>query len=252
MSKVVIVTGGSGGLGAEIGLRFGLAGAKVVINDIDYLDDAEAVAKKINEIGAEAFVHKADVCNYEQVKGMVEATLSRWDRIDVLVNNAGGMHRWLGKTGQLVTEMKEEVWRKIIDLNVTSPFICIKAVAPQMIKQGEGHIINVSSGLAVSGGKGFSPYSAAKAGMIALSKSAARELGDYNIKVNTVWPQPTTTDRVVKEDKLSKETVNEFVRQSLLHRTGGSAQEFAEFIVHLSGMENVTGQLFALDSRILF
>ena len=251
MSKVVIVTGGSGGLGGEIGIRFGLTGARVVINDIAYLDDAEELAKKINKSGGEAFVYEADVCNYEQVKGMVEATLARWERIDVLVNNAGGATRWLGSKGHLVTEMDKAVWQKVVDVNLTGQFICIKAVAPQMIKQRQGHIINVSSGTGLTGRKGFSPYAAAKAGVIGLTKTVARELGDHNVKVNAVCPGRIVHERAVKEGTGSRETLEPLIKDNVLHRTG-SAQEFAEFVVHLSGMENISGQTLNLDSRILF
>ncbi len=251
MSKVVIVTGGAGGLGTEIAIRFGLTGARVVINDIAYLDDAEGTAKKINESGGEAFVYEADVCNYEQVKAMVAATLARWGRIDILVNNAGGAIRWLGAGGQLITEMAEAVWHKVIDVNLKGPFICIKAVAPHMIEQKEGHIINVSSGSGLKGPKGLSAYAAAKAGVIGLTKSAARELGDYNIKVNAVCPGRIVHDRSAKEGMVSQEKLESIIKDNLLHRTG-RAQEFAEFIVHLSGMENISGQTLNLDSRIIF
>lgn len=249
MSKVVIVTGGSGGIGGEIAIRFGLNGAKVVVNDIAYLDDAEGVAKKINESGGEAFVYEADVCNYEQVKAMVEATLDRWGRVDVLVNNAGGGRRWLGQ-GQLVTEIEEMVWDKVVNVNLKGTFLCIKAVMPQMIKQREGHIINVSSGLGLRGAKGLSAYAAAKAGVFGLTKSVARELGDHNIKVNAVCPGRILHERTVRESRATQKGLDQM--ENLLHRTTGSAQEFAEFVVHLSSMENISGQTFNLDSRILF
>ncbi len=249
MSKVVIVTGGSGGIGGEIAIRFGLNGAKVVVNDIAYLDNAEGVAKKINESGGEAFVYEADVCNYEQVKAMVEATLDRWGRVDVLVNNAGGGRRWLGQ-GQLVTEIEEMVWDKVVNVNLKGTFLCIKAVMPQMIKQREGHIINVSSGLGLRGAKGLSAYAAAKAGVFGLTKSVARELGDHNIKVNAVCPGRILHERTVRESRATQKGLDQM--ENLLHRTTESAQEFAEFVVHLSSMENISGQTFNLDSRILF
>ena len=108
MNKVVIVTGSSGGLGGAIATEFGLAGAKVVICDVAFLDEAEGVAKKINEGGGEAFIYEADVRDYSQVKAMVAATLDRWQRIDVLVNNAGGGTPLMGLGGTMLTELEEE------------------------------------------------------------------------------------------------------------------------------------------------
>jgi len=252
MSKVVIVTGGSGTLGSEIALRFGLNGNKVVVNYFAHQDRAEAIAQRINEGGGEAFSYKADISNYQQVKAMVEATLDRWDRIDVLVNNAGGYKGSMILESQLATEMEEDEWHKVIDVNLKGPFICIKAVAPQMVKQREGHIINVSSSMAVSGSKSYFAYSAAKAGVISLTKSMARELGDYNIKVNDVWPQPTLSpEAAARDSRISQERRELFRQESLLHRDMGSAREFAEFIVHLSGTENITGQTFGIDSRVV-
>jgi len=252
VSKVVIVTGGSGYLGSEIAFRFGLNGNKVVVNYFAHQDGAEMTAKRINENGGEAFIYKADVCNYKQVKAMVEDTLDRWDRIDVLVNNAGGYRGPMLLESELATEMEEEEWNKVIDVNLKGPFICIKSVAPQMVKQREGHIINVSSSMAITGSKSYFAYSAAKAGVISLTKSMAKELGEYNIKVNDVWPQPTFHyDPAERDARVSQERREHYKQESLLHRETGSAQEFAEFIVHLSGTKNVTGQTFGIDSRVV-
>ncbi|MFC2001945.1 SDR family NAD(P)-dependent oxidoreductase [Chloroflexota bacterium] len=248
MSKVVIVTGGSGGLGGAIATEFGLTGAKVVICDIAFLDEAEGVAKKINEGGGETFIYKADVRNYSQLKAMVEATLDRWQRIDVLVNNAGGGTPLMGLGGAPLTEMAEEVWDRVVDTNLKGTFLCIKAVAPQMMKQKEGHIINVSSGAGLRGDKNSSPYAAAKAGVIGLTKSAARELGDYNVKVNAVCPGRILHERSLGQGRRPRD----YEEETVLHRATGSAQEFAKFVVYLSSMENISGQTLNLDSRILF
>lgn len=250
MSKVVIVTGGSGGLGSEIATQFGLIGAKVVVNYNVHLDDAEIVAKKINQSGGEAFVYQSDVCNFSQVQSMVEASLSRWGKIDVLVNSAGGGTTKFGRSDQLVTEMDERVWDNTVGVNLKGTFLCIKAVAPVMIKQGEGHIINVSSGTGLRGGKGRAAYAAAKAGIFGLTKSVARELADYNIKVNAVCPGHIHHQRAIRNGRLTPDA--SYQMQNLLHRASGSAQEFAKFVVHLSTMNDISGQTLNLDSRILF
>ncbi len=248
MSKVVIVTGGSGGLGGAIASQFGLSGARVVINDIAYLDEAEELARNINKSDGEAFVYKADVRSYPEVQAMVAATLDRWQRIDVLVNNAGGGTPLLGMNAPLLTELEEEQWDRVIDTNLKGTFICIKAVAPQMMKQKEGHIINVSSGAGLRGDKRLSPYSAAKAGILGLTKAAARELGEYNIKINAVCPGRILHERSRKQGRPDRG----YDTDNVLHRSTGDAQEFARFIVHLSTMNNISGQTLNLDARILF
>ena len=249
MKPVVIITGASGGLGAEIALRFGLAGGRVVINDVAYLDDARALAEKIEAAGGEAFVHYADVCRYEQVEGMAKTAVARWGRIDVLVNNAGGGSRWLGKDGQLVTEMEETAWDNVINVNLKGTFFCIKAVAPQMIRQKSGHVINIFSGHGLRGARRFSAYSAAKAGVVGLTRSVAQELGEHNIKVNAVSPGLILHARAKKEETISRERAEPWIARSVLRRSG-DASEFAEFVVQLSRMENVSGQALDLDSGI--
>jgi 3-oxoacyl-[acyl-carrier protein] reductase len=250
MSKVVIVTGGAGGLGREIAIQFGLTGAKVVVNYVAHLDDAEVVAEKINGNGGEAFVYKSDVCDLSQVQSMADATVRRWGRIDVLVNNAGGGAGQFGGTHQVVAEMDEWVWDKVVGVNLKGTFLCIKAVAPVMMKQGDGHIINVSSATGLRGRDGRAAYASAKAGVIGLTKSVARELADYNIKVNAVCPGHIHHDRAVRRGRANPD--GDYQSRNLLHRASGSAREFAEFLVHLSTMNNISGQTLNLDSRIVF
>jgi len=250
MNRVVIVTGGSGGLGSEIALRFGLAGAGVVVNYILHLDDAQAVVERINEAGGTAFAHQADVCRLGQVQAMVEATVQKWGRVDVLVNSAGGGAGKFGLMDQSISEMDENVWDKVIELNLKGTFLCIKAVAPVMMKQKEGHIINVSSGTGIGGRNGRAAYASAKAGVFGLTKSAARELGDYNVKVNALCPGHIHHVHAVREGRPAPDPTYE--KQNLLHKKCGNAQEFAEFVVHLSTMNNISGQTLNLDSRILF
>lgn len=249
MKPVVIVTGSSGGLGGEIALRFGMTGASVVLNDIDYLDDAETLSIKIRQSGGDALVYRADVCQYKQVEAMVDATMEKWGRIDVLVNNAGGGARWLGQEGKSILEMAESDWDHVLNINLKASFLCIKAVAPPMIKNKSGHIFNIFSGHALRGAKRFSAYSAAKAGVIGLTRSAAQELGPHNIKVNAVSPGLILHSRIAAEGRIAQERVKPWLERSVLGRTG-SAQEFAEFVVHLSRTENIAGQVLDLDNTI--
>ena len=183
MKKVVLITGASGGLGSAMAKKFGTAGCRVVVNYNRSADDAEKVAREINSGTGEAFVYQADVSNYAQAKKMVDDTLAKWKRIDILVSNAGGSINLTGGKIQVVAEMDEEIWDSVIDANLKSTFNCCKAVLPQMIEQRDGHIVNVASGLGISGSKGRASYAAAKAGVMGLTKTLAFELGDDGIRL---------------------------------------------------------------------
>jgi len=138
------------------------------------------------------------------------------------------------------------MWDKVVDLNLKGTFQCIKAIAPQMIKQKSGHIINVSSGTGLKGKAGSAPYAAAKAGVFGLTKTAALELGEHNVKVNAVCPGRTRHQRRIRDGHTPRTPEN------ILGRVSGSPEEFAKYVVHLSTMENISGQTINLDSRILF
>lgn len=247
MNKVVVVTGASGGLGREICRRFGSCGARVVLNDIANLDVAEGIAENIVQSGGEALVYQADTRNYTEVEKMIETAVAKWGRVDILVNNAGG--GMVGGKRQVLAEMEEEMWDYVIELNLKGTFNCIKAVLPQMIKQREGHIINVSSGQGLSGQRGEANYAAAKAGIFGLTKSAAIEVGEYNIRVNAVCPGLIVHER--RRAALPPGWEEQAKHLNLLGRTG-DATEFADFVYHLSTMNNISGQTLNLDSRILF
>ena len=246
MAKVVIVTGGSGGLGGAVAIQFALAGAKVLVHYHSNKNDAESVASKIRKNGGEAEIFQADVCIYAQVKAMADFAVAKWGSIDVLVNSAGNDAKFLGGEDQLLIDLDEAMWDKVVDLNLKGTFFCIKAIAPQMIKQKSGHIINVSSGTGLKGKSGSGPYAAAKAGVFGLTKTAALELGEHNIKVNAVNPGRTRHERRIRDGHTPRKPDN------LLGRISGSPEEFARTVVHISTMENISGQTLNLDSRIVF
>jgi 3-oxoacyl-[acyl-carrier protein] reductase len=237
---VALITGASGGLGSSLAAEFARAGYAVVVNYHTNRKIAERVADAVVEDGGEALCCRADASNAAEVKSMVERAISRWGRLDVLVNNAGVTH------DSLVIRMKESEWDRIMRANVKSAFVCCRAVIPQMMVQRSGHIINISSLLGVRGGKGACAYAASKAALIGLTKSLARELGDYGIRVNAVTPGFMLTPMT---ESLTGEVLEEERRASVVHRFS-DPDSSAAFIVCLARMEAVSGQLINLDGRI--
>ena len=149
-----------------------------------------------------------------------------------------------GREDKLLIEVEEEDWDAVVDVNLKGAFNTIKAVAPKMIEKGDGHIILTASGQALRGAVRRSYYTAAKAGVIGLMKSAARELGEFNIKVNTIIP-----GLIVHSPAFRAFTVaEEYLKETVLHRHQ-TPEELARFVVHLSQTENISGQCFQLDSR---
>ena len=247
MEKVAIITGATGGLGSEVARRFASAGVRVVVNGRNEAKARELV-RQINQESGQAIMHLADVRNYEQLKAMVEETVNKWSSVDVLVNCAGGSLSMLTHSqNKTIIEQSDEEWDMVLDVNLKGSFNCIRAVAPQMIKQKDGHIILVSSGSALRPAKQQSSYAAAKAGIFGLMKGAARELGEYNIKVNAVTPGMILHDNM----DLGGYNADGYIAETMLGRTSNT-QDFASFILFLSQKNNISGQTFNLDSRLLF
>jgi len=180
--KVVMVTGGAGGIGRAIAERFAGQGAKVVVNDIDVESIAEVV-DAIAASGGTASAAVADVSDSFSVGEMVDAAMDQYGRIDVLVNNAGITSPMLH-----FFEADEAWWRRIIDVNLTGHFVVSHPVARIMAKQGGGSIINMSSGGATRAHRSFTAYDATKGGIEALARALALDLGPYNIRVNALMP----------------------------------------------------------------
>jgi NAD(P)-dependent dehydrogenase (short-subunit alcohol dehydrogenase family) len=179
---VTIVTGGGSGIGRAISKYCAMAGAQVIIADNEEVT-GEKVAWEINACGGNSLSFSTDVTNSEQVSRLVEYTINRFGRIDILVNNVGG-------AGQLVpmVNISDEEWNKYIVINLTSVFIVSKAVGRIMIDQNKGNIINISSIAGTRAVPGLSCYAAAKAGVINFTKSVSIELARYNIRVNCIIP----------------------------------------------------------------
>lgn len=239
--RVIIVTGASRGLGREIALHFGRTGDRVVVNYREREEDAHSVVQEITGNGSEAMMFRADVRLRGEIEAMVESTMHRWGAVDVLVNNAG-----IIRDG-LAVRMPDDAWDDVLETNLKGPFLCIRAAAKVMMKQRSGHIISVSSISGVQGREGQANYSASKAGLIGLTKAAAKELGRFNIRVNAVLPGHLPTDM---GKALPEERAADILDSNALGRTSDSC-EISAFIHHLSLMRNVSGQIFNLDSRVL-
>jgi 3-oxoacyl-[acyl-carrier protein] reductase len=239
--RVIIITGASRGLGREIALRFGRAGERIIVNFMSNEHAARAVASEVSRNGGESICCRADVKNTVEVDAMVNSTIEQWGAIDVLINNAA-----LTKD-VIMLRMTEEDWDGVVDTNLCGPFQCIRAAARHMIKQRSGHIINISSIAGLHGREGQANYSSAKAGLIGLTKASAQELGSFNIKVNAVLPGYLATDM---GGNIS-DAVHERILKGNALGKASEPQEVADFIYHLSLMNNVSGQVFNLDSRIL-
>jgi 3-oxoacyl-[acyl-carrier protein] reductase len=186
-NKVAIVTGAGRGIGKAIALRLAQEGATLTICDI-IEENAKAVCKELSDLGKKAFPFTGDVSNENHVKEMVETTLKRYGTIDILVNNAGISPKKEGRKATL-TEISLDEWNEVIAVNLTSVFLCCKAVLPYFIERKGGRIINISSSSALDGGLLAAPhYVASKGGISALTKVLAREVAPLGITVNAVAP----------------------------------------------------------------
>jgi 3-oxoacyl-[acyl-carrier protein] reductase len=186
--KVAIVTGASRGIGRATALALAAEGAHVVVNYASSRSAADTVVEEIAAMGGQGIAIAADVSKADQVDALVDATLEKWGRIDVLVNNAGITR------DTLLLRMKPEDWQAVIDLNLTGVFLCTKAVSKIMLKQRSGRIINITSVAGQMGNAGQANYSAAKAGVIGFTRTIARELAPRGITVNAVAPGFIATD----------------------------------------------------------
>lgn len=195
--KVCLITGGAAGIGKAAALRFAQEGAKVVVCDVSQ----EAGEELLPLLGAEASFSVVNVVDRDAVQQWIDAILEKYGRIDVLINNAGITRDSLlvkYKEGQVVSQMSQEAWDFVIDVNLKGVFNCTQAVVPAMIEQGGGVIINASSVVGLYGNFGQTNYVATKAGVIGMTKVWARELGKFKIRVNAVAPGFILTEMVKK------------------------------------------------------
>lgn len=241
--KVALVTGASRGIGKEIALELARQGANVAVNFAGSETKANEVVDEIKTLGRDAFVVKCDVSNSKEVTEMVKGTIERFGHLDILVNNAGITR------DNLLMRMKEEEWDDVININLKGVFLCTKAVTRQMMKQRVGRIINIASIVGVSGNPGQANYVAAKAGVIGLTKTTAKELATRNITVNAIAPGFITTDMT---DKLSEEVKKEMLKQIPLARLG-EPKDIAKVVAFLASDDTsyITGQTLHIDGGMV-
>ncbi len=240
--KVAIVTGASRGIGRAIALELAKQGASIVVNYASSSGAADTVAAEINAAGGQAIALKADVSKVEQVEALFNATIENFQRLDIIVNNAGITR------DTLLLRMKPEDWQAVIDLNLTGVFLCTRAASKIMLKQRSGRIINIASVAGQMGNPGQANYSAAKAGVIGFTKTVAKELASRGITVNAVAPGFIATDMT---SKLSN--TEDILKYIPLGRYG-QPEEIAGMVRFLAAdpaAAYITGQVFNVDGGMV-
>jgi 3-oxoacyl-[acyl-carrier protein] reductase len=241
-NRVAIVTGAGRGIGRAIAVGLAQEGARVVVNYSRSADAAAEVVKMIEEAGGEALAVQGDVAHADQVDALLNATLERFGRVDILINNAGITR------DKLILRMTEEDWDTVLDTNLKGAFLCARAVAPRMLKQKSGVIVNVGSVVGKVGGAGQVNYSASKAGLIGLTKSLAKELGSRNIRVNAVAPGFIETDMTQVMKAEQRESV---IKQVPLGRLG-QGKDIANVVTFLctDGAAYIQGEVISVDGGL--
>ncbi|OJH17608.1 3-oxoacyl-[acyl-carrier-protein] reductase [Bacillus obstructivus] len=240
--KVAIITGAANGIGFAAAKRFAEEGAKVVIADFN---EAEGVMRQteLNEEGYDVVFVQVDVSNKDSVGMMVEQVVSTFGTVDILINNAGITR------DAMLTKMKQEDFQQVLDVNLTGVFNCTQAVAPFMIDQGKGKIVSTSSVSGVYGNVGQTNYAAAKAAIIGMTKTWAKELGRKGINVNAVAPGFTETNMVATVP----EKVVEAMKASIPMQRLGKPEDIANAYLYLASNESdyVNGIVLHVDGGIM-
>lgn len=237
--RVALVTGASRGIGRAIALRLAAEGCYVVINYNGSKEKAEEVQQAILQAGGQAHIYQCNVADFQACGEMFKDTISKMGHLDILVNNAG-----ITKDG-LLMGMSEEDFSKVVDTNLKGTFYCIRHAARTMIKQKKGRIINLSSIVGISGNAGQANYAASKAGVIGLTKSAAKELASRGITVNAIAPGFICTDMT----QVLPEQVKEKIWAQIPMGVFGDPQDVAAAAAFFASEEAgyITGQVLMVD-----
>ncbi|MBE6065612.1 3-oxoacyl-[acyl-carrier-protein] reductase [Clostridium cochlearium] len=242
-NKTAIVTGGSRGIGKAIAMKLGNLGASIVLNYRSDTDTLRNTVKELEELNINVVAVKADISDYKECEKMIKVALDKFSKIDILVNNAGIT------ADNLMLRMKEEEFDRVIKTNLKGTFNCVKHCTPIMIKKRYGKIINISSVVGISGNIGQCNYAAAKAGVIGLTKSLARELASRSINVNAIAPGFIETDMTnALSDKAKENIIN-----SIPLKRVGKAEDVAELVAFLASDNSsyITGQVINVDGGMV-
>lgn len=243
VEKAALVTGASRGIGRAIALRLAQEGYAVAINYAGAPTESEEVKHTIEEMGGRALLIHCDVSKAEDVSAMFDTIKAEFGRLDVLVNNAGITR------DSLMVRLKEENWDAVIDTDMKSIFLTMKAAAPIMMKQRKGAIVNIASVVGITGNVGQLNYSAAKAGVIGMTKTAAKELASRGVRVNAVAPGFIATAMT--------EVLPEKVKEDMIHSIPlgrmGQAEDVAKAVCFLASDEAayITGQVLKVDGGMV-
>lgn len=237
--KTAVVTGSARGIGRVIAQSFATAGANVVISDVDQA----ACEKTASEIGGAAIACRADVTSADDIDQLFKTVTDKFKRIDIVVNNAG-----ITRDG-LMIRMDEKDWDTVLDINLKGAFLVTKSAARIMMKQRYGRIVNISSVVGLTGNAGQANYSASKAGLIALTKTSAKELGSRGVTVNAVAPGYIETEMTAALPEAAREF---FLSKVVLGRPG-TPEDVARAVLFLASDEAayVTGQVLAIDGGMM-
>ncbi|MBW2707720.1 MAG: 3-oxoacyl-ACP reductase FabG [Deltaproteobacteria bacterium] len=239
--KIALVTGSSRGVGRAVALGYAGEGAKVVVNYTSNQKAADEVVREIQALGSDGIAVKADVAQKSEVENLVAAAVDKFGRLDILVNNAGFTRP------SLMLKMTEDQWDQVVDIHLKGAFLCAQAAGIQMKKQNNGKIINVMSVAGLVGTVGQVNYSAAKGGLISMTKSIARELARYNVCCNVISLGIVNTDMTekIRSDEKLKEI---YMNRILLKRFAEPKDISPAFVFLASGdSDYITGQLLCVD-----
>lgn len=240
--KNVIVTGAARGIGKSIAMMLAQNGLNVVVSDI-LIEEAEKVSKELSKLGVRSIAVKTDVSKIDDVQNLIRTTVEEFGSVDFLINNAGVTR------DNLTIRMSEQEWDMVLDINLKGTFLCSQAAAKEMIKKRFGRIVNLASVSGILGTAGQANYASSKAGVIALTKTFARELGKRNVTVNAIAPGFILTEMT---DNLSDQVKEQYVAQIPLGRAGvpDDIADAVKFLISPSA-SYVTGTVINVSGGLL-